>query len=76
MVCYNITRKPEYDDPCDIYIPEYEGSHAMEGLGLSNDKFLKPLRTKKVEYWFSRKLKICQYCYQINILNWNQARSP
>ena len=48
MECYNITGKPEYDDPCDIYIPEYEGSHAMEGLGLSNDKFLKPLKIKKV----------------------------
>ena len=34
MECYNITSEPEDDDPCDIYIHEFEGSLPVEGLGL------------------------------------------
>ena len=38
----------ENDDPCDIHILESEGSREVEGMGLSNDKFMKPLKTKTV----------------------------
>ena len=47
MEYYNITGESNDDDPCDIHIPKIKGSGAVEGLGLSNDKFLKPLKIKK-----------------------------
>ena len=31
MECYNIMGEPDYDDPHDINIPEYEGTLAVEG---------------------------------------------
>ena len=36
------------DDPLDINIPEYEGTHRGEGLGISSDQFPSPLKIKKV----------------------------
>ena len=48
MECYNITGEPDDDDPRDINIPNYEGTRAMEGLGISSDKFLNPLKINKV----------------------------
>ena len=48
MECYNVAGELDDDDPGGIHIPESEGSQTVEGLGLSNDKFLKPLITKKV----------------------------
>ena len=48
MECYNVADEPNDDDPRDIHIPESEGSRAVEGSGLSNNKNFKPLKTKKV----------------------------
>ena len=48
MECYIIKDEPDDDDPYDINIPKYEGTRAMEGLGISSDKFLSPLKVKKV----------------------------
>ena len=51
MECYNVVGKPYDDDPCDIHIPEYEGSQVVEVSRLSNEKKLNPLKTKKVNIW-------------------------
>ena len=48
MESYNITSETDDDDPCDIHIPKYEGNWAVDGSCLSNDKFLKPIRIKKI----------------------------
>ena len=48
MECYTVVGKPDDDDPNDVHIPKYEGSSVVEGSGLSNEIFLKPLKTKKV----------------------------
>ena len=48
MECYNISREPEDDDPQDIHIAEFEGNRALKEPGLSSEKFLKPLKIKKV----------------------------
>ena len=48
MECYNIIGEPDDDDPCYINIHDSEGTHAMEGLGVSSDKFLNPLKIKKI----------------------------
>ena len=60
MECYNVTGEPDDDDPCDINIPKYKGTHLVEGSGVSSDKFLNPLKIKKVN-WFPREPKVCQY---------------
>ena len=46
MECYNITCELDDDDPCDIHIPEFEGTQAVGGLGVASDKFLNPLKIK------------------------------
>ena len=48
MECYNVTGEPDHDDPFDINIPKSKGTHAVEGLGVSSNQFLNPLKTKKV----------------------------
>ena len=48
MEFYNVTREHDDDDPCNIKIPESEGTRAMEGSGVSRNKFLNPLKIKKV----------------------------
>ena len=47
MACYNLARDPD-DDPTNINIPESERTRTVEGSGISNDQFLKPLKMKKV----------------------------
>ena len=59
MECYNVTGKPDDDDPHDIHIPESEGTPAMEGI--SSDKFQNPLKKNKNKHWFPREPKIFQY---------------
>ena len=34
MEFYNVTGEPDDDDPCDINIPESEGTSVVEGLGV------------------------------------------
>ena len=46
--CHNVTRDPDDDDTLDINIPESEGMREVEGLGISSDQFLNPLKVKKV----------------------------
>ena len=48
MECYNMTCEDDDDDTCDINIPECGGSCIVEELGISSDKFLNPLKIKKV----------------------------
>ena len=48
MEWYNITWEPDDDNPRDINIPESEGNHVVEGSGISSDKFMNPLKIKKV----------------------------
>ena len=48
MECYNVTREPDDDNPLYINILEFEGTHGYEGLGISSDQFLSPLKIKKV----------------------------
>ena len=48
MECYNVSKEPDDDDPHDINIPEYEGTHVVEGSCVSRDKFLNLLKIKKV----------------------------
>ena len=40
--------EPEDDDPWDIHIPESVGSRALKEPNLSFEKFLNPLKIKKV----------------------------
>ena len=47
MECYNVTGEPDYDDPFEINIHESEGIHAVEGIVISSDQFLSPLKIKK-----------------------------
>ena len=47
MTCYNFFEDPE-DDTTDIKILESEGSHIVEGSGISSEQFIKPLKIKKV----------------------------
>ena len=46
--CYNMMREPDDDDPLDVNILEYEGTHVVEGFGIFSDQFLNPLKVKKV----------------------------
>ena len=55
--CYNVTDEPDDDDPWDVHIPNFEGIWVVEGSGLSNDKFLNPLKTKKVNIGSPKNLK-------------------
>ena len=48
MEYYNVMREPDYDDPLDVNIPDSKGTHTVEGLGISRDKFFNPLKIKKV----------------------------
>ena len=48
MECYNVTGEQDNDDQLDINIPESEGMCAVEGIGISSDQFLSPLKIKKV----------------------------
>ena len=48
MEFYNVIREPYEDDPLYINIPESEGMCAVEGVGISSDQFLSPLKIKKV----------------------------
>ena len=47
MACYYLAGNPD-DDLTNINIPESEGTHEVEGSGISSDQFLKPLKVKKV----------------------------
>ena len=57
MECYNVVNRTNDDDPPKIHILKYQGSRAVEGSCLSNDKFLKPLRTKKVNIGSPKNMK-------------------
>ena len=48
MEWYNINGELEVDDPHNIHILETEDIREMEGLVLSSDQFMKPLKIKKV----------------------------
>ena len=48
MECYNVTREPDDDELLDVNIPELEGMGVVEGLSISSDQFLIPLKIKKV----------------------------
>ena len=75
MEYYNIIiHEPDDDDPCDINIPEYEGTRVVDGSGVSSDNFLNPLKVNKVnigspkspkfdnigDYWVDEALLGCQ----------------
>ena len=47
MACYNLAGDAD-DDPTNINIMESEGTHEVEGSGISSVQFLKPLKIKKV----------------------------
>ena len=47
MTCYNLSGDPD-DDLTNINILESEGSHEVEGSGISSEQFVKPLKIKKV----------------------------
>ena len=57
MECYNITGETNDDDPLDINIPESEGMRIVEGVGISSDQFLSPLKIKKVNISSSKNPK-------------------
>ena len=48
MECYNVMGGPKDDDLWGTNIPESEGTHAVDGFGISSNQFLNPLKTKKV----------------------------
>ena len=48
MECYNVTWKPDDDDHHNRNIPDFEGTRIVEGSGVSSEKFLNPLKIKKV----------------------------
>ena len=49
MECYNVIGETDdHHHPHDIHIPESKGSWGAKGTILSNDKFMNPHRTKKV----------------------------
>ena len=48
MECYNITGEPDDDDPLEINILESKGIRIVEGAPITTDRFLKPLKIKKV----------------------------
>ena len=83
MECYNVTGEPDDDDPLDINIPESERMHVVEGVGISSDQFLSPLKIKKVnigspknpkfsnieDYWDDETVgKIIEFLYEFQDL--------
>ena len=48
MECYNIIGELDDDDSIEINIPESRGMRVVEGVGISSDQFLSPLKIKKV----------------------------
>ena len=48
MECYNVTGQLDDDYPLEVNILESEGTRIMEGLGISSNQFLNPLKVKKV----------------------------
>ena len=48
MECHKVTSETYDDDPHDINIPESKGTCTVEGSSISSDKFLNPLKIKKV----------------------------
>ena len=48
MECYNVTEEPDDDDLLIINIPESKYMHTVEGVGITSDQFLNPLKIKKV----------------------------
>ena len=48
MECYNLMGEPDDDDPLDLKILESEGTHLVEGFGVSSDQFLNLLKVKKI----------------------------
>ena len=60
MDFYNVIGEID-DDPHDVNIPKYEWTHMVEGSGMSNDKFLNPLKINKVNISSSRESKVFQY---------------
>ena len=56
MDCYNIAKDAD-DDLTNINIPKLEGTHAIEGSGISSEQFLKPLKIKKVNIGSLENLK-------------------
>ena len=46
MACYNMVGEPD-DDLTNINIPKSEGTHEVEGSGISSDQFLKMLKSRK-----------------------------
>ena len=67
MACYNLAGDLN-DDPTNINIPEYEGTHEVEGSGISSDLFLKPLKMKKVNIGSSDNPKFTNIGYY-----WDEA---
>ena len=47
MAFYNLAGDPD-NDLANINIPESEGTHEVEGSGISSDQFLQSLKIKKV----------------------------
>ena len=56
MANYNLAGYLD-DDSTNINIPKFEGTHEVEGSGISSDQFLKPLKIKKVNIGSSDKPK-------------------
>ena len=57
MECYNLTWELDDDDPLEINIPESKGIYTLEGVFISTDQFLKPLKIKKVNIGLVENLK-------------------
>ena len=57
MECYNVTDEPDDDNPMNINIPKSEGTHAVEGSGVSSNKFMNLLKIKKVNIRSPENLK-------------------
>ena len=58
MECYNVTGEPDDYDPLNVNITEYEGTHAVDGLGSSSDQFPCPLKIKKVNIGLIENMKL------------------
>ena len=56
MAIYNLAGDPD-DDPTNINIPESEGTHGVEGISISSDQFLHPLKIRKVSIGSPENLK-------------------
>ena len=67
MTCYNLSGDPK-DDPTNINILESEGSCVVEGSNISNEQFIKPLKTKKVNIGLEETLKFAN----IGDYNWDK----